>query len=214
MYAAATYLAGIMALSQDQADAAEDLFCKLTRGSGQGRTTFYLSDDAARVIDHAWLALARLRHDRGDYRRAIDTYARIPDDSPAAPQARYEEAWSLYRAGDLARARLALRRLLSSGDDLPDRPMAQLLLGYALLGDCLFEQATGLFEQLEREQNGLVAALTGVGFDIPTACCQAAKIGRLAGELTRPDAGTQVMEIIRHIPEGTAKLLITDKDKL
>ncbi len=160
LYAAANYLAGILALSQGRPEEAEEAFCRLVHGSGQGRTTFYLSDSAGQVVQHAWLALARLRHDQGDYRRAFDTYAHIDPLSRAWPQARYERAWSLYRAGELARARGALRRLLDTGDSQPERPMAQLLLGYALLGDCLFEEATGLFERIETEQAGLLEALT------------------------------------------------------
>ncbi len=53
---------------------------------------------------------------------------------------------------------------------------------------------------------GLAAALTGMGHEIPEACCRAAKISRLAGELARPDPGTRVMDIIARIPESAALL--------
>ncbi len=49
---------------------------------------------------------------------------------------------------------------------------------------------------------GLVAALAGIGKDIPSACISAAVISRLAGELAAPDPGTQVMDIIQKIPES------------
>jgi len=54
---------------------------------------------------------------------------------------------------------------------------------------------------------GLIAALTGLGRDVTTACCQAGKISRMAGELARPDPGTQVIDIIDRIPES-ARLII------
>ena len=49
---------------------------------------------------------------------------------------------------------------------------------------------------------GLVAALTGIGKDIPSACVAASVISRTAGKLAAPDPGTQVMDIIREIPES------------
>jgi len=53
---------------------------------------------------------------------------------------------------------------------------------------------------------GVVAALTGIGHEIPAACRDASKISRMAGELSNPNPGTQVMEIIRKIPESLALL--------
>jgi hypothetical protein len=49
---------------------------------------------------------------------------------------------------------------------------------------------------------GLVAALTDIGKDIPSACVSASVISRTAGQLAAPDPGTQVMDIIREIPES------------
>ncbi len=47
---------------------------------------------------------------------------------------------------------------------------------------------------------GLIAALTSLGKDVETACLDAARISRLAGQMADPDPGTQVMEIIACIP--------------
>lgn len=57
---------------------------------------------------------------------------------------------------------------------------------------------------------GLVAALTGLGHDIATACTLAARVSRLAGELARPDPGTQVVDIICRIPESAASIIGRD----
>lgn len=49
---------------------------------------------------------------------------------------------------------------------------------------------------------GLIAALTGIGTDVQSACISASVVSRMAGELAAPDPGTQVMDIIRKIPES------------
>ena len=49
---------------------------------------------------------------------------------------------------------------------------------------------------------GLVAALTGIGKDIQSACIDAAKISRMAGYMAKPNPGTQVGDIINKIPES------------
>ena len=53
---------------------------------------------------------------------------------------------------------------------------------------------------------GLVAALTGLGHEIPSSCRDASKISRIAGELSNPNPGTQVTTIIHKIPESLALL--------
>ena len=47
---------------------------------------------------------------------------------------------------------------------------------------------------------GLVAAFTGMGKDVSTACILAARVSRMAGAAAAPDPGTQVMEIIKYLP--------------
>ncbi|MFO7750293.1 MAG: NAD(P)H-hydrate dehydratase [Desulfobacteraceae bacterium] len=49
---------------------------------------------------------------------------------------------------------------------------------------------------------GLIAALTGIGKNIQPACISASVISRMAGDLAAPDPGTQVIDIIRKIPES------------
>ena len=60
---------------------------------------------------------------------------------------------------------------------------------------------------------GLVAALTGLGYEVPVACLHAATVSRLAGERARPDPGTRVLEIIERIPECAA-LFFTGKNRI
>jgi len=55
---------------------------------------------------------------------------------------------------------------------------------------------------------GIVAAFTGLGKNIETACVLASQVSRLAGKLADPDPGTQVAEIIQHIPNALKELKI------
>ena len=59
---------------------------------------------------------------------------------------------------------------------------------------------------------GLVAALTGMGRDIVSSLVQASAISRLAGKLSKPDPGTQAIEIIKHIPNSAALFYSNDAE--
>ena len=54
---------------------------------------------------------------------------------------------------------------------------------------------------------GIVTALIGAGMNIPKAAKIASKVNRLAGVSATPNPGTQVSEIIRHIPASLEKIL-------
>lgn len=54
---------------------------------------------------------------------------------------------------------------------------------------------------------GIVSALIYGGYAIEEAAILAAKINRLAGELSHPTPGTQVSEIIRNIPTALSMVL-------
>jgi hypothetical protein len=60
---------------------------------------------------------------------------------------------------------------------------------------------------------GIVSALIYGGYAIEEAAILAAKINRLAGELARPTPGTQVSEIIMHIPRALSMVLDTTYKK-
>jgi hypothetical protein len=57
---------------------------------------------------------------------------------------------------------------------------------------------------------GLIAALTGIGKDIPSACLSASIISRMAGEAAEPDPGSQVMDIIKEIPAALKRFYAND----
>ncbi len=160
LFAAAVFMQGILSIESGRPEQAEDIFCKLTHGGTEHKTPFFLSDNASRVVQNAWLALARLRHDRGRFDQAIDTYTSIPLDSPLYTVAQYESAWSRFRLGDFSGARTTLENILESHSNFPQRPMAQILLGYSLLGQCNFEKAKAIFEDLGRHLDSIYSALT------------------------------------------------------
>jgi hypothetical protein len=84
----------------------------------------------------------------------VETFAAVPNDSPAAVTAAYRSAWSLYRLGLFPEARRTLVELLSSADWIPEADEARLLLAYAHLGTCPFEEAQAIFDALaERWQS-------------------------------------------------------------
>jgi hypothetical protein len=61
---------------------------------------------------------------------------------------------------------------------------------------------------------GIVAALIASGRDIGKAAVIAARVNRWAGHYARPTPGTQVMDIIRHIPRSLEEILHEEQDHL
>jgi tetratricopeptide (TPR) repeat protein len=62
------------------------------------------NDSDESVSDLAFLALARIAYESGDYDAAIYYYRKIPLDSPKLPIAFYESAWTYFVKGDFSRA--------------------------------------------------------------------------------------------------------------
>jgi hypothetical protein len=60
---------------------------------------------------------------------------------------------------------------------------------------------------------GIVAALSAAGMNIQEAAAVAARTNRLAGSYAHPTPATQVIEIIRHIPEALRAFMEGDKWK-
>ena len=166
--AAAYYLMGVLALEQDNSDEATGHFCSIVRQPARAKYTFFVSENTLEVIDRAWLALARIRHDEGQYARAIETYRKIAKGSRVEFEARYESAWSLFRASRFAEARTRIADLIGENPRMVDFPAAFLLLGYSLAGDCLFEPAKAVFKDLEgRLASPIEDREMGPGINLP-----------------------------------------------
>jgi hypothetical protein len=61
---------------------------------------------------------------------------------------------------------------------------------------------------------GIVAAVIASGRDIGKAAVIAARVNRWAGHYAHPDPGTQVMDIIRHIPRSLEEILHEEQNHL
>jgi NAD(P)H-hydrate repair Nnr-like enzyme with NAD(P)H-hydrate dehydratase domain len=61
---------------------------------------------------------------------------------------------------------------------------------------------------------GIVAALSAAGMNIQEAAVMAARTNRLAGSYAHPTPATQVMEIIRCIPEALRAFMRRDQWKI
>lgn len=61
---------------------------------------------------------------------------------------------------------------------------------------------------------GIVAALIAAGMSIQEAAVFGARTNRLAGSFAHPDPATQVMEIVRHIPEALSTLMRGEEWKI
>ena len=129
---------------------------------------------------------------------------------PAAPHPFYTRGFIFHepeRTGELiAKAykhRNAARYLLVKGK-------TDLVASAAGVGEAIDEPLVAAMEAIGGTGDiitGLLAAWTGMGRDVPSACALASRIARMAGQLADPDPGTQVIEIIEQIPAALADLV-------
>jgi tetratricopeptide (TPR) repeat protein len=165
--AAALYLRAILALESGKDDQGEDRLCELVRRPRRpGKTVFFLSAGALQVIEHAWLALGSIYHDRGEHQRAVDAFRVIDPESRNSPEALYRMAWSLFRMSRHRQARLALLELFEKTSRFPHFALARILLGYTLLSDCRIDEAEPIFDEVLRQAQEL-AALGATGLARP-----------------------------------------------
>lgn len=107
--------------------------------------------DMSQVVDLAWLAQARIHHDRFETEQAVKAYRRISRDSPYFPEAMYETAWTLLRAGNFDRAVNALDLLLDYDPTGPLVAEIKSLRGKVKIQQRDWAGAEDDFMQLRRE---------------------------------------------------------------
>jgi len=61
---------------------------------------------------------------------------------------------------------------------------------------------------------GIVAALVSFGLELPRAAILAARVNRLAGSYAHPSPGTQVSEIIPHLPKALEEILKEQRESI
>jgi tetratricopeptide (TPR) repeat protein len=151
----AAYLGGVAALAGGDPDEALARFAQIIKAQpSKGRDK--------QIYELAWLARARIHHDRGDYERALKGYRRIARASPYYFTALYETAWTLLRADRFALAGQTLDRLLALEPGGPLAPEIRQLRGKLRILQGDLEGAEAAFEELrlEFERSGKALAAT------------------------------------------------------
>jgi tetratricopeptide (TPR) repeat protein len=140
----AAYLAGTATLAKGEIDDALARFELVTKA--QPRT-----ERDKRIVELAWLAIARVHHDQKQTDLAVKAYRRISRDSPFFPEAMYETAWTLLAAGSHEQALQTLDLLLVYDPDSPIVPEIKQLRGKVKIQRRDWTGAEGEFLELRRE---------------------------------------------------------------
>ena len=140
----ATYIASSARLAQGKIDEAVAGFSKIT----SHRTT---DPEEAAIVELSWMALGRVFHDEKDVERSVDAYRKISRDSKYFPEAMYETAWTLLRAGRNEGALQALDLLLVYDPTSPIAPEIKQLRGKIRIQERDWKGAEGEFLALRRE---------------------------------------------------------------
>ncbi|MCB9569883.1 MAG: tetratricopeptide repeat protein [Myxococcales bacterium] len=151
----AAYLAATAALAAGEVDDALARFATIIKARPSK------ADDRL-VVELAWLARARIHHDRGDHERALSAYRRIGRASPYYFTALYESAWVLLHAERYAAAAEALDRVLSLEPGGLLAPEIEQLRGKVKIVQGDLAEADGAFDALRKdfERRGLALGAT------------------------------------------------------
>lgn len=144
----ATYVASSARLAQGKLDEAVAGFKKI---AGVQTT----DPDEAAIVELSWMALGRAYHDDGDIENSVDAYRKISRDSNFFPEAMYETAWTLLRAGRNEGALQALDLLLVYDPTSPIAPEIKQLRGKIRIRERDWPGAEAEFLALRREFAGL-----------------------------------------------------------
>jgi tetratricopeptide (TPR) repeat protein len=117
------------------------------------------TDRDKRIVELAWMARARIHHDLNQTDLSVAAYRRISRDSPFFPEAMYETAWTLLRAGNYDRALQALDLLLVYDPESPILPEIKQLRGKVKIQMRDWPEAENEFLALRREFDELSSRL-------------------------------------------------------
>lgn len=140
----AAYLAATATLAKGDVDDALARFELVTKAQPR-------NERDKRIVELAWLAIARIHHDQKQTDLAVKAYRRISRDSPFFPEAMYETAWTLLAAGSHEQALQTLDLLLVYDPDSPIVPEIKQLRGKVKIQRRDWTGAEGEFLELRRE---------------------------------------------------------------
>lgn len=138
------YIAASAVLAAGEPKVALDRFIRITRANPPNPRD-------RQIVELAWMATARIRHDEGDVDRAVKAYRRISRDSPYFPEAMYETAWTLMAAQEYDQAVQALDLLLVYDPDSPIAAEIKHLRGKVRIQQRDYQGAEEQFLALRRE---------------------------------------------------------------
>ncbi len=115
------------------------------------------SDQA--VSDLAYLALARIAYELGDYDASVFYYRKVPKKSPQLPVAFYEMGWCYFAKGDVSRALGTFHALHSPFFDHYFYPELWILEATVYLNNCRYEEAKEALEMFRRHVSVLAEPL-------------------------------------------------------
>jgi tetratricopeptide (TPR) repeat protein len=133
-YAKSLYLKGLVQVRNQLYRSALDSFQNAILATER-------NDSNPEVGDLAYLALARIAYESGDYDAAIYYYRKVPRQSTKLPVAFYESAWTYFVKGDYTRALGTFQALHSPVFDHYFYPELWILEGTAYLNMCRYDLA-------------------------------------------------------------------------
>jgi tetratricopeptide (TPR) repeat protein len=150
----AAYVAAAATLALGETEDALDRFARITKVQP--------SDPRDRqIVELAWMAQGRILHDIDDADEAVRAYRHIGRDSAFFPEAMYETAWTLLRAGRYEQAVQALDLLLIYDPQSPIVAEIKQLRGKVRIQQRDYEGAEEQFLALRREFDRVAKQLGG-----------------------------------------------------
>jgi len=113
------------------------------------------------VSDIAYLALARIAYETGEYDAAIYYYRKVSQDSTKLPQAFYESAWTYFVKGDYSRALGTFQALHSPVFKHYYYPELWVLEGTIYLNLCYTDKVQAALEMFNKDVTTRMGELEG-----------------------------------------------------
>ena len=142
-YASALYLKGLVHVGNQMYKTAVQNFQEAVLAQEQNK-----SDE--RVSHLAYMALARIAYELGDYDASIFYYRKVPRDSIQLPTAFYESAWCYFAKGDFSRALGTFHALHSPYFNHYFYPELWILEATVYLNSCHYDSAKDALEMFRR----------------------------------------------------------------